>query len=56
MDEYERAVASEAKSGRLEKRNHILAFGEVFETSLTSWDVMNSFSVRFAILLTICHT
>ena len=33
MDEYERAAASDAKSGRLEKR---LAFGEVFETSVTS--------------------
>ena len=51
MDEYERAAASEAKSGRLEK-DHILAFGEVFETSLTFW---NSFIVRFAILLTLCH-
>ena len=31
-------------------------FSEVFETSLTIWDSMNSFSVRFAILLTLCHT
>ena len=35
------------------RNDHILAFGEVFETSLTFW---NSFNVRFAILLTLCHT
>ena len=38
------------------RNDHILAFGEVLETSLTFWDSMNSFSVRFAILLTLCHT
>ena len=38
------------------RNDHILAFGEVFETSLTFWDSMNSFSIRFAILLTLCHT
>ena len=30
------------------RNGHIFAFGEVFETSLTSW---NSFNVHFAILL-----
>ena len=35
------------------RNDHILAFGEVFETLLTFWDSMNSFSVCFAIL---CHT
>ena len=38
------------------RNDYILAFGEVFETSLTFWDSINSFSVRFAILLTLCHT
>ena len=38
------------------RNDHILAFGEVFETTLTFWDSLNSFSVRFAILLTLCHT
>ena len=38
------------------RNDPILTFGEVFETSLTFWDSMNSFSVRFAILLTLCHT
>ena len=36
MDEYERTVASEAKSGVL-RNDHILAFGVVFETLLTVW-------------------
>ena len=35
------------------RNDYILTFGEVFETSLTFWDSMNSFSVRFAILLTL---
>ena len=52
IDEHERPVASEAKNGRL-RNDHILAFGVVFETLLTSW---NSFSVCFAILLMICCT
>ena len=30
------------------KNDHILSFGEVFKTSLTSW---NPFNVRFAITL-----
>ena len=30
------------------RNDHILAFGEVFETSLTFW---NSFNIHFAILL-----
>ena len=38
------------------RNDHILAFGEVFETSLTFCDSVNSFSVCFAILLTLCHT
>ena len=38
------------------RNDYILTFGEVFETSLTFWDSMNSFSVRFAILHTLCHT
>ena len=37
----------------ISRNDHILTFGEVFETSLTFW---NSFSVRFASLLTLCHT
>ena len=40
----------------ISRNDYILTFGEVFETSLTFWDSMNSFSVRFAILLTLCHT
>ena len=40
------------RMGHLEN-DHILAFGEVFETSLTSW---NSFNVCFAILHTVCCT
>ena len=35
------------------RNDHIPAFSEV---SLTFWDSMNFFSVRFAILLTLCHT
>ena len=35
------------------RSDHILTFGEVFKTSLTSW---NSFNVHFAILLTLCCT
>ena len=35
------------------RNDHILMFGEVFKTSLTSW---NSFNVWFAILLTLCYT
>ena len=45
-------MASEAINGCLEK-DHILTFGEVFETSLTSW---NSFKICIAILLTLCYT
>ena len=37
----------------ISKNDHILAFGEVFETSLTSW---NSFIICFATLLTLCCT
>ena len=35
------------------RNNHIIMFGEVFETSLMSW---NSFNVCFVILLTLCCT
>ena len=45
------------KQGVAVTRNvHNLAFGKVFETSLTFWGSMNYFSVRFAILLTLGHT
>ena len=37
----------------ISRNNRILVFGEVFKTSLTSW---NSFNIRFAILLTLCCT
>ena len=45
-------LASKQWSSRL-RNDHILALGEVFKTSLTFW---NSFNIRFAILLTLCHT
>ena len=35
------------------RNDHILVFSEVFKPSLTFW---KSFSARFAILLTLCHT
>ena len=38
------------------RNDYVLTFGEVFETSFTFWDSINSFSVHFAILLTLCHT
>ena len=38
------------------RNDHILAFGEVFEISLTFWDSLKSFSICFAILPTLCHT
>ena len=38
------------------RNDHILTFGEVFETLLTFWDSMNSFSVHFAIVtLIVAH-
>ena len=37
----------------ISRNDHILAFGEVFETSLTFWDSINSLSIHFAILLTL---
>ena len=36
INEYDRAAASEAKNGRLEKQPYIFVFGEEFETFLTS--------------------
>ena len=53
MDEYERAAAIGKQRVAISRNDHILVFGEVFETSLTFW---NSFNIRFAILLTLCHT
>ena len=51
IDEHERAAASEAKNGLAILRNdHILMFGEVFETVFTFW---NSFNMCFTILLTL---
>ena len=35
------------------RNDHILAFGEEFETLLTFW---NSFNIRFVIFLTLCDT
>ena len=50
IDEYERAVKQRMAVSR---NDHILVFGKVFKTSLTSW---NSFNIYFAILLTLCCT
>ena len=53
IDDYE--VSKAKKHVAVLRNDHILAFGEVFVTSLTS---SNSFNVRFAILtlLTLCCT
>ena len=45
IDGYNRAAASEARLAVL-RNDHILVFGEVFQTLLTSW---NSFNVCFVI-------